>query len=373
MTLGRRGWVAALVAVSMAWGGWSLTAQEAETAASPAERVALLAKRAQSDPRPDTYFELGRLQFEQGDPTEGFRALARAVALAPAGHHVQTYFLHLLDKTAYKGRVELLEDLRKILPDYPPLLLRVGQLYMGKGRDQEAETLFKKWLSLRPEQAEAHARIAEFYRVTRRPEQAIAHLEQVREWMGESTYALRRLGVIYRETGKLDKSAEVLEAALDQVEARDDLVALTQLGHTEMERGNHPEAAEAFAKSVQIDPGSPAFQLFLAQAQAAAGQGEPARASFEKAIALDRFNLDAQLGMGNLLRSQGNPKGALPHLREASSRNDRDPDLHFLVGAVALEAGDLEGAQREHAKLKQIGSVTLAKELGALIAGHKGS
>lgn len=350
----------------------SLTAQDTEAPATPQERLATLAQRAQAEPRPDLLFEIGRLQFDAGDPAAAFSALAQAVVLAPQGHHVHSYFLHQLDKSAYKGRVALLESLHKTLPDYPPLLERLAVLYQGQGKNAEAEALFKHWLSLRPDNSGPHARLAEFYRLTKRLKLAVTHLQRVREITGESAYALRRLGVIYRELGELTLSAEALSTAADLVEANDDLAALVELGHTQMAQGQGAEAAIAFETVVALDPGSPAYRLWLAQAQVVAGQSKAAQASFEATIRLDRVNLGAQLGLGKLLLSMGQPKAALAHLREASARNDRDPDMHFLVGDVALQAGDLATAEREYAKLKQIRSTTLAKKLKALIATHKG-
>ncbi|MBI5137341.1 MAG: tetratricopeptide repeat protein [Nitrospirae bacterium] len=367
-----RAWgVAAGLVACVGLAALTLTAQDKEAPQDPRARLATLAKRVATDPRPDLFFELGRLHFELGNPAEGFEALARGVKLAPEGHHVQTYFLHQLDKSEYKERVALLEMLHGVHPDYPPLLERLGVLYQGKGRDAEAEALFKKWVALRPDHAEPHARIAEFYRVTARPQEAVAHLEKVRALTGESTYALRRLGVIERELGHLERSAELLTLALDQVETRDDLVALVELGHTRMAQHKPQEATEAYAKVVALDPGSPAHQVFLAQARAAAGKRADAVAAYEQAIALDKFNLEAQLGLGRLLLDMGDAKAALPHVREASSRNDRDPDLHFLVGQVALKAGDMATAEREHDKLKQIRSTTLARELQTLIEAQK--
>ncbi len=367
----KRSWaVAAAVVMAAGVGAMSLTAQDAEAPATPQQRLATLTERAASDPRPDLFFEIGRLQFELGDPGAGFVSLAKAVKLAPQGHHVHTYFLHQLDKTAYKSRLALLETLAKIVPDYPPLMERLGRLYQGKGKDDKAEALFKRWVSLRPDNAEPHARLAEFYRATGKSKRAIPHFQKVREIMGESSYALRRLGVVLRESGDLDRSAELLSLAIEQVEAGDDLVALVELGRTQMARKRYGEAVAAFTKVVSIDGGSPAYRVLLAHAQVSAGESAAAKASFEAAIKLDKFNLEAQLGLGNLLLDLGDPAGALPHIREASSRNDRDPDLHFLVGEVSLKTGDTAGAEREHQKLKRIGSLTLAQKLKVLIDAH---
>jgi tetratricopeptide (TPR) repeat protein len=391
MTRRRLGWGAALAGVcGITWGAWTLTAQQGELPGSPAERIAVLERRVQAEPRPDLYFELGRLKLAQGREDAGLEDLARAVGLAPAGHHVQAYFLHQLDKTRNAGRVDLHARLAKILPDYPPLLERLGRLYQGKGRDGEAEALYRRWVKLRPANAEPYARLAEFQRAAGRPKEAIGNLEKVRTLSGESTYALRRLGVLYRETGDADTSAARLERAIAEVKGipaaaaraapslpkigpEEDLVAVTELGHTRMAQNRPRDAAAAFAEAVRMDPGSPAFRLFQARALEAAGDLGPARAAYEKAIGLDKFSLDAQLGLGRLLVKQGQPGAALPHLKEASSRNDRDPELHFLVGRTALAAGDLDTARREQAKLEQILSTSLAAKLHELIEAHGGS
>ena len=367
----------ALAAVGLlVWGGMSIsalvTAQDKAAQVDPKTRLATLAKRAAESPKPDIYFEMGRLQFALGDDANAFRSLAKAVSIAPAGHHSQVYLLHQLDKTRYNTRIELFEALRKILPDYPPLLERLGRLYQGKGEDKKAAALFAKWTGIRPGSEPAHARRAEFARATGQPKLALAEWEKARAISGESDYALRRMGVVHREEGSLERSAELLEAAIDLLEAGDDLVALTELGHTRMAQKRYKDAASAYKKSVALDEESPAYRLHLARAQAAAGDNKGAKASYQKVVALDKFNLEAQLGLGELLIAMGDPKAALPHLKEASSRNDRDPDMHFLVGKTAIAAGDMETATYEHNKLKQIRSVTLAKKLKGLIAAAGG-
>jgi len=383
--------VALALAGALGWGAWSLTsltAQEGESPQDPKARIAQLEQRVKAEPRPDLYFELGRLRLAQGNDEAALEDLARAVKIAPEGNYVQTYFLTQLDKDRYLGRIDLLEKLVRILPDYPPLLERLGLLYQNKGRDQDAEAVLSRWVKDRPDNPGPHAALGEFYRAADRPKDAIAQLEKVRAVAGEDTYALRRLGVLYRETGDLNASADRLGKAIAAAEGvraeaaakvkgmkpgekEEDLVALTELGHTRMAQKRPADAAAAYAKAVALDPGSPTFRIALAKAREAAGDGNGARKAYEAAVGLDKFNLDAQLDLGRLLLGQGDPKAALPHLKEASSRNDRDPDLHFLVGETALKAGDLKSAEFEHDKLKQIRSTTLARKLHDLIEAQK--
>jgi tetratricopeptide (TPR) repeat protein len=380
-----RGLALAMAALAVfGWGAWRLTAQEGEAPADPQARIAQLEKRAQAEPRPDLYFELGRLRLAQGDGDAGMRDLARAVKIAPQGHYVQTYLLEELDRSAFADRIDLLESLSRLAPDYPPVLERLGRLYQAKGRDADAEAVLTRWVKARPESPEPYAALAEFYRAVERPKEAIPPLEKVRTLSGENTYALRRLGVLYRETGNLDASAARLQAAIAQAEnvrkdaaatvkglkageKEEDMVALVELGHTRMDQKRPADAVTAYAGAVRLDPGSPAYRLDLARAMEAAGDAKGARAAYEKAVELDKFSLDAQLGLGKLLLAQGDPKAALPHLKEASSRNDRDPDMHYLVGETALKAGDRKSAEFEHDKLKQIRSTTLARKLQALL------
>jgi len=381
-----------LGAVGLVW-AWTLTAdgptaQTGEAPQDPAARIATLERRVQAEPRPDLYFELGRLRLSQGDDDAGLMDLARAAKTAPEGHYVHAYLAHQLDKTRYAHRTDLFEQLAKLAPDDPVVIERLGRLYQGDGRDRDAEAQFTRWVALRPGNAEPHARLAEFYRATDRPGEAIPELEKVRTIMGESTYALRRLGVLYRETGDLDASADRLTKAIAEAEGvrkeaagmvkglkpgetEEDVVALVELGHTRLAQKRPGDAVVAFRKAAALDRKSPAYALFLAEAEQEKGDVKAAGAAYENAVALDPFNLDARLGYGHFLLARGDPKGALVQLKEASSRNDRDPDLHYLVGETAIQAGDLATARYEHRKLMQIRSTTLARKLGALLPDEK--
>jgi len=395
---------------ALAWGGlllgagglvwaWTLTAngpmaQTGEAPQDPAARIATLERRVKAEPRADLYFELGRLRLERGEDDAGLADLARAAKSAPEGHYVHAYLAHQLDKIRYAHRTDLLEDLAKIAPDDPVVIERLGRLYQGNGRDKQAEAQFTRWVRVRPGNAEPYARLAEFYRATDRPKEAIPPLEKVRTIMGESTYALRRLGVLYRETGDLDASADrlskaiaeaegvrkaaagsvpAMKAALKAGETEQDVVALVELGHTRLAQKRPADAVAAYRKAIALDAGNPVFALYLARAEQTRGDAGAARTAYEQAVKVDPFNLDAQLGLGRLLLSQGDAKGALAHLKEASSRNDRDPELHYLVGETALKAGDLKTARYEHDKLKQIRSTTLAHKLGDLLAAQEGA
>jgi tetratricopeptide (TPR) repeat protein len=153
----------------------------------------LIVPAAMGAPAGRGYFERGQALATRGDARLGAQYVAVALALAPDDFGIQTYFLSLVGQDRFGGDVALMESLRPILPAYPPLLERLARLYEGQQRQDEAETLYEDWRTLRPDSAEAQARAGEHYRFAGKDKEALDAFSDYLGVVQESDYAVHRI------------------------------------------------------------------------------------------------------------------------------------------------------------------------------------
>jgi tetratricopeptide (TPR) repeat protein len=139
------------------------------------------------------YFTTGRNLVEHGDARLGIQYVATALALEPNNFVTQTYFVTLLDQDRFRDDLGVLAAVRPILPQYPPVIERTAKLLEGKQKQGEAEALYEKWRSLRPDSAEAQARAGEHYRFVGKDREALDAFSDYLAVVQESDYAVRRI------------------------------------------------------------------------------------------------------------------------------------------------------------------------------------
>jgi len=133
---------------------------------------------------------------QAGDVAAGARILAARVATRPDDVAAQAYLTMALDRMAAQGDIEGLEGVRQVLPDWPPVLERLGRLYDNQGRHAEAEAVYRSWVTLRPANPEPYARMAEHEVVAGNYPKAVTLFQRHRALVGESDYADRRIAMV---------------------------------------------------------------------------------------------------------------------------------------------------------------------------------
>jgi tetratricopeptide (TPR) repeat protein len=136
--------------------------------------------------------------LRSGDAGGAARLLAARVATRPDDLSAQTWLTVTLDRLVADGEVAAVEGVNQVLPAWPPVLERLGRLYADRGRDEDAEDLYRTWIVLRPGNPEPYARLAEHELARRHYDKAIALFERHRVLVGgESDYAERRIAAVH--------------------------------------------------------------------------------------------------------------------------------------------------------------------------------
>jgi tetratricopeptide (TPR) repeat protein len=186
-------------------------------------------------------------------------------------------------------------------PDEPKVLaqehLRLAQLYVELGRQNEAELSFGRALALSPHNATAHMQLAHLYVIQNRVDDAAVHFEAALQEDPDEWYALRSLGIIHFRRGDCAAAIAYLNRAL---RAADSLNAYVQIAPelirilttcpdpTLRDVGEAIRVAEHLCELTRRN--EPAALDILASVYAEAGRFEDAIRTGEEAISVAKFH-----------------------------------------------------------------------------------
>ncbi|HSK81307.1 MAG TPA: protein kinase [Thermoanaerobaculia bacterium] len=268
----------------------------------------------------------------------------------------------------------------ELAPDDPrPLLLEV-RIALAAGREEQAEELLGRIDRLLPGDPEVLPLKALLAEQKGRPFEALEALraaaEQVPSWQN-----LYRLAALEAKLGHIEEARERIAEILRQ--APDNLWAREQLGHLELLygdlaraeqiyldsvrvapdrawhnlgvvrflRGRYPEAAVAYRRALENDPGDVASLLNLADTEVELGHREEAEALYRRALALlaesapeDGLGPRESIQKAQCLARLGRTREAVEIAQDAVRRSPDEPQILLLSAFVHHLAGDRSSA-----------------------------
>lgn len=156
--------------------------------------------------------------------------------------------------------------------------------------------------------------------------------------------ALHLLGVLHAQTGRLERAAELLDAA---VRARPtEAAARFNLGSALRRLGRPAEALDCFDKAIALDAGYADAHFGRANALGELGRPADALAGYDRVIALKPDHADAQTRRATTLQALGRPAEALASVDRVLALRGNRADLLRLRGML------LADLQRPHEALQ---------------------
>jgi hypothetical protein len=161
----------------------------------------------------------------------------------------------MLDGRVIRYATEAEEHLRALLserPDDPTLVLRLGNVYQNCGRSDLAEAPIRRALEITPEDAEAHAILAQVLEQTDRADEALAHWRMVLKHAHGATHLpreKRRLFVSAALERFLERGPEEVNKLIELVPRpepsdADDAVSLSRLELRTLNLGDEDDWTE---------------------------------------------------------------------------------------------------------------------------------
>jgi Flp pilus assembly protein TadD len=212
-----------------------------------------------------------------------------------------------------------LAGILKTAPNEPVALNLLGALRAQQGRLDEAEALLIRSAAIDPSHAAVHMNLAFLYLLRNVPEKTISELKEVVKLEPKNIEANYKLGRLLLSRDHVDESIAVLEKAKSETPAA--IVFLPLLGDAYLKKGNAEKAEE----------------------------------NYLLALASQKDNPDALLGLARVSQKRNDGTAALDYLARARETAGSSPELHYKVGVAALALGAFDEAKtdlEEAVKLK---------------------
>lgn len=163
----------------------------------------------------------------------------------------------------------------------------------------------------------------------------------------DPAFALYRQAVEAMDRKDYAKASELSGQAIAQQPTH--VLAHYLRGQAAMFQSRWDEAAAAFARVVELYPGSFAAQRDLGAAAEQLNRVDDAARAYEAALALqDQEHLRVRLAF--MLLKAGQQPRALTHLQALAERDTKTPEVWSALGRIAYEKNDLAGAEKSLAR-----------------------
>ena len=204
-------------------------------------------------------------------------------------------------------------------PNEAVALNLLGTIRAQQGRLNEAEILLTRSAKIEPGFVAVHMNLAFLYLLRNAPEKTISELQEVVKLDPNNVEANYKLARLLFSRGRLAESISVIE------------------------------------RVKSAPPTSVVFLTLLGDAYVQKGDADKAEENYLLALAADKENVDAMLGLAKVSQNRGDTKTAQGYLSQARELAGNSPELLYKVGVAAFGLRVLDEAQSalEHAvKLK---------------------
>ncbi len=258
------------------------------------------------EPSAETYLQLARVRWAQGEQARALTNYRSALELSPADSQIaaETGWA-LLESGDVVAAIEPLHTAATLSPNNARILYDLGRAHELQARRSEALEWYERAAAAAPSWVEA----------------------------------LRATGRVAYQTGYIDLARKHLARALwcD----RHDGEALAEVGRLHLQARNGIRAQCALRRAIAHGSNSLTLRRDLAHALLLTGRPAEALRWLEQA---DEDDADVQALRSKAYQQLGDPRAALMIARTAAAQRPRDHRLQRRLGALALEAGHLSEA-----------------------------
>lgn len=326
--------------------------------------------------------ELGR-HYDVYELLQEAEACYRNAHLLAPTEVLWTYHLAVVMQST--GRLEEAAELfRQVLeqqPEHLPAQVRLGEALTDAHRPQEARQALERALVIDPDTALAHYFLGLLEQGEGRAPQAVSHLQKVLELQPQATIVHYALAQALRADGRMEEArlhaaqigSEEVRLADPWIQALGDLRAgaaahIRRAAKAQVE-GYYEAARQEYQRAIAADPSNPEAQQGLAAMLLELDDLEGARRHFQKALDLGASNgAQVHFNLGALEILAGRLEAGLVHYRQAL---DIDPELtavRFALAKAMADAGRYEEAVAAYREILQVEPDSVAARLNLGLA-----
>jgi tetratricopeptide (TPR) repeat protein len=302
-----------------------------------------------------------------------------------------------------EAALEVLQEALDRRPDYAPLRLQLGSLFLARGDTENAELHYRAALERDPTSAIPYFGLGQVLKTQGQLEAAAVQYRKALSLAPRFGSAHYAIALTYRDLGIQERASHHLELSerheKTQPPVRDPLLAAvidleesaTRYRHRAREhasKGRNDAALRDLLKALEFDSESVLVHVDLAQNYSAVGRPGKAEEHYRAALGINpnaqsaRFSYSrfliqqarlseaaeviqellkinphsaqAHVRMGSVLDQQGSREGAMRHYRIALENDPKMPQANYLVALHLIAGGDLVGAESHLEKALQI-------------------
>jgi len=278
----------------------------------------------------------------------------------------------------------LLQQAGRLNPDYRPLDLRMGQLWL------DADQLDKAQAALQKAADEAGLRAAALYYLgqidllSHDYQRAQDHLSEALRINPQASEVHYPLAQAYRHLGKQELAREHLARFKQKTpDADDPLVAeletVLQTSHWDfrlgmqaiMEQHDYEAAIEHFKKGLEIDPDNLAARVSYGRALYLGGQPDAAEAQLNSVLAEDPQHILANFFLAVLWESRHKPEKAAARYQLILKLEPEHEGAHFYIANLLFHQGRFQEAAAQYRAALAASSEIPPARLLELVALHR--
>ncbi len=158
------------------------------------------------------------------------------------------------------------------------------------------------------------------------------------------------LGQKTRAEMEAELRPEIIEKSKEEKASRRQI----QMGRIMLEQGMPERAMEKFLEALKLQPNSSEAHIELACTYLQIGRLEEAETALEKGLELSPESLKGQLCDARLSAALGYIDEAIADLQALLLRNSRKPELHYNLGLLFEQKGDLKQASGKYRKAYEL-------------------
>jgi len=213
-------------------------------------------------------------------------------------------------------------------------------------------------LEARPDDADAHRRLAIALHGAGLRDEAIVHFERAVE-LAPSVRGLLDIALAYSSVSRLADSEKAYERLLKQ--QPDHAIALHNLGNIAMKQGRFDRSIELYRRAIAVEPAYVMAHYHLGDALRQSERPREAFAAYEHVLTLSPRNArelavfdDALYRLAALHIEMGAADKAIPLLEELLRASPKHKNAHYAYGQALIQVGRSDDAQAAFARHVEI-------------------
>lgn len=283
--------------------------------------------------------------FQQGKLEQAEHALRTAIAAEADRPDLLGLLAVVLDSRKEFDQAEPFHQRAlKLAPRSAGLWNNLGNHYLSRQDDKQAQAAFLRVVEIDPGHANANLQLARIAVAGKRGADALRYLDQLKGPDRDATAVeILRARALY-SAGRTDAALAIIDRIEKDRDAAGDVRLSFSLGTTLAEWEKYDRAEAAFSRALERDPSNVEILHNLGLAALRAGHLDRAQRVFEIAARERPGDVDSMFNLARVHAARGDNETALVLLAQARRLAPGRPDLLLSLARTYAEAGFFSGA-----------------------------